>query len=56
MTELATLIELRRIAQSRLDMNIRRKKSEIAQIEQEIRAYDRAINLMRLKEVEDDKE
>ena len=56
MTELATLIEKRRIAQNRLSMNIHRKKSEIAELENEIKAYDRAIDLMRLKEVEDDNE
>ena len=56
MTELATLIEKRRIAQNRLSMNIQRKKSEIAELENEIRAYDRAIDLIRLKEVEDDNE
>ena len=57
MTELATLIEKRRIAQNRLDMKfVKRSKNEIAEIENEIKAYDRAIDLMRLKEVEDDKE
>ena len=56
MTELATLIEKRRIAQNRLSMNIHRKPSEIAELENEIRAYDRAIDLIRLKEVEDDNE
>ena len=56
MTELATLIEKRRIAQNRLNMNIKRKPSEIAELENESKAYDRAIDLMRLKEVEDDNE
>ena len=56
MTELATLIEKRRIAQTRLDMNIQRSKAEKEKLENEIKAYDRAIDLMRLKEVEDDKE
>ena len=56
MTELATLIEKRRIAQNRLNMNIKRKPSEIAELNDEIKAYDRAIDLIRLKEVEDDNE
>ena len=51
MTELATLIEKRRIAQTRLDMNIRRTKAEIEKLENEIKAYDRAIDLVK-KEVE----
>ena len=55
MTELATLIEKRRIAQNRLSMNIHRKKSEIAELNDEIKAYDRAIDLIRLKEIENDK-
>ena len=55
MTELATLIEKRRIAQNRLNMNIKRKPSEIAELENEIKAYDRAIDLFRLKEIENDK-
>ena len=56
MTELATLIEKRRIAQTRLDLPIRRSKAEKEQLADEIRALDRAIDLMRLKEIEDDKE
>ena len=55
MTELATLIEKRRIAQTRLDMNIQRSKTEIEKLENEIKAYDRAIDLFRLKEIENDK-
>ena len=55
MTELATLIEKRRIAQNRLNL-FKRSKAERVKIENEIKAYDRAIDLMRLKEVEDDKE
>ena len=56
MTEIAYLIEQRRILQNRLSMPIKRKPSEIAKINDEIKAYDRAIDLIRLKEVEDDKE
>ena len=52
MTELATLIEKRRIAQTRLDLPIRRSKAEKEQLADDIRALDRAIDLMRDKEVE----
>ena len=55
MTELATLIEKRRIAQNRLNMNIQRSKAEKEKLENEIKAYDRAIDLIRLKEIENDK-
>ena len=50
MTELAELIEKRRIAQN----NLRISKS--AKAEQELAEIDRAIDLLRLKEVEDDNE
>ena len=52
MTELATLIEKRRIAQTRLNMNIQRSNEEREKLENEIKAYDRAIDLVK-KEVEE---
>lgn len=50
MTELETLIEKRRIVQSRLDMPIRRKKSEIEKLEEEKTALDRAIECVKIVE------
>lgn len=50
MTELATLIEKRRIVQARLDMPIRRKKSEIEKLEEEKAALDRAIECVQIVE------
>ena len=45
MTELATLIEKRRIAQNRLnDKSIKRRKTEVEDLENYIKALDCAIN------------
>ena len=44
MTELATLIEKRRVAQNRLDLPIRRNKKEQEELENYIKALDWAIN------------